>query len=61
MENRKRIVRQRGTGTPAKTPENRVQLRQEWVTMDNTQLIPHFMTQKPQLLVTLEHKVQEVI
>jgi hypothetical protein len=59
MANRRRIVRRR-TGKPG-IPENRVQLRQEWVTLENTERVEPFLDGKRRILVKLEHKVQEVI
>lgn len=56
---RRRVVRRR-IGTP-KVQENQVQIRQEWVTLENTEMVEPFLDGKRRILVELEHKVQDVI
>lgn len=59
MANQRRIVR-RGTRTPKK-PQSRMQFHQEFVTMENAELLAPFLGKGEQLQVELEHDVQEVI
>lgn len=56
----KRVVRTRGTNSTKKTT-NRVQLRQEFVTLENTEMVEPFLDQGRRLLVSLQHKVREVV